>query len=304
MKRCAKHCRPESVHPARADATGTAFLVAAFALCLLAPVAGCVTSGTHEAVVDQRDQLQLQVRQQEQRIEALEASTTSLSEELTANLDQFEDLNVKYKKAVKELDLLRSTEEKLSATLSQQSLELVRSQHELEQAAAEVDRLTSTYTALMSDLESEVAAGEIQIEQLKEGIRVNVSQDILFPSGSAELDPVGVEVLGRVAKQLATTNHLIEVQGHTDNLRISGALVKRYPTNWELASARASRVVRLMQERGVPGERLKVASFASYQPVAPNDSPADRALNRRIEIRLKPMTKEDAGVVPESGTRE
>ena len=144
-------------------------------------------------------------------------------------------------------------------------------------------------------------SGEIQIEQLKEGIRVNVSQDILFASGSAKLDPVGLEVLGRVAKQLETTTHMIEVQGHSDNRGIRGALAKRYPTNWELASARASRVVRLMQEHGVPGERLKVASFASYKPVASNDNAEDRALNRRIEIRLKPQEKPEVSGAPDAG---
>jgi chemotaxis protein MotB len=140
----------------------------------------------------------------------------------------------------------------------------------------------------MSELEAEVASGEIQIEQLKEGIRVNVSQEILFASGSAKLDPVGVEVLGRVADQLAKSTYLIEVQGHTDDLAISGQLAQRYATNWELAAARASRVTRLIQEHGVPGDRLKVASFASFQPVVANVSPENRALNRRIEIRLKP----------------
>jgi chemotaxis protein MotB len=265
---------------------------------LVLPLAGaCVMPGTHDAVVEEREALGAENARQAQRIAALETSNEALSAEIETNLEAYEDLNVEHEAGVKELTALRSTEDELSATVTAQSLEIVRSQHELEEATAELDLLTSTYTALMSDLEAEVASGEIQIEQLKEGIRVNVSQDILFASGSARLDPGGVEVLGRVAEQLKQTTHQIEVQGHTDDRRIRGALAQRYPTNWELASARAALVVRLMQDRGVPGEQLMVASFASYRPVAPNDSAENRTLNRRIEIRLKPQEKpEDVAV--------
>ncbi|MBW2382781.1 MAG: OmpA family protein [Deltaproteobacteria bacterium] len=292
-----KHC----VTPSRPDPSlGRRLLVRTGAVLfgVLPLIGGCVTSGTHNALVQKLDKLSAENERQAARITALETSNQALSEELGISLEEYEDLSVEHEASVGELGTLRESEDQLSASLAQQSLELARSQEELETATAEVDKLTSTYTALMSDLEAEVTAGEIQIEHLKEGIRVNVSQDILFASGSAKLDPVGAEVLGKVANQLKRTNHQIEVQGHTDDRGISGALAQRYPTNWELASARASRVVRLMQDLGVPGEQLKVTSFASFQPVAPNETAEDRALNRRIEIRLKPQEKPDAAAAP------
>jgi len=152
----------------------------------------------------------------------------------------------------------------------------------------------------MADLESEVSSGQIEIEQLREGIRVSVSDDIIFASGSAELDPLGRQVLDKVSRQLLDLNHSIEVQGHTDDRGLKASLAGRFPTNWELAAARAARVVRLMQENGIPGERLRVVSFASYLPLAPNDSAENRAQNRRIEIRLKPANDGDIASTADS----
>jgi chemotaxis protein MotB len=258
---------------------------------VVASAAGCVSRGIHDDVVSERDRLDAENRVLSERVKVLEASTTSLQTELDATLEQFEDLSVAHKKLTAEARRLRETEARLSDELADQSIELVRSREQLDVARSELERLTSTYTTLMSDLESEVSAGQIQIEQLREGIRVNVSDDILFASGSAKLDPVGRRVLEKVAAQLAGLEHDVEVQGHTDDRKITGSLKERYATNWELAAARAARVARLLQDEGISGDRLSVVSFASYRPIAPNDTPEDRALNRRIEIRLKPKDR-------------
>jgi chemotaxis protein MotB len=250
-----------------------------------------VSRGIHDDVVAERDRLDAENRELSERVRVLDASTRSLQTELETTLEQCEDLRVEHEALLDEAGRLRKTEARLSAELTDQSVQLVRSQEQLEVARSELERLTTTYTTLMSDLESEVSAGQIQIEQLREGIRVNVSDDILFASGSAQLDPVGQKVLEKVAAQLTGLEHDIEVQGHTDNRPIRGSLTSRYPTNWELAAARAARVVRLLQDAGIDGSRLSVVSLASYQPIAPNDTPADRALNRRIEIRLKPKNR-------------
>ena len=141
----------------------------------------------------------------------------------------------------------------------------------------------------MSELESEVSAGRIQIDQLREGVRVAVSDEVLFDSGSARIDRQGEEVVRKISGQLASMDHRVEVQGHTDNLAISGNLAAAYPSNWELAAARAAAVVRLMEEEGVASDRLTLTSFASNRPISENDSVEGRAMNRRIEIRLRPQ---------------
>ena len=182
-----------------------------------------------------------------------------------------------YETMVQERDALANEKEKLQAELSTQQ--------------EEASELRGTYEGLVSDLQSELASGEVQIEQLRDGIRVNVSDEILFPSGSAVLADDGSEILRKVAGQLGQSPHRVEVEGHTDNVPISGGLARRYPTNWELAGARAASVVRLFESTGIDGSRMRAVSLSQFNPVAANDSEDGRARNRRIEIRLLP----DAG---------
>jgi chemotaxis protein MotB len=163
---------------------------------------------------------------------------------------------------------------------------LRESESEVVRHTEEVEQLRQTYGELVSDLESEVAAGRIEIDQLREGLRLNLSQEVLFASGSARLNEQGRGVIGKVAERLATAPQRIEIQGHTDDVAIRGPLARRYPSNWDLAGARAASVVRLLAERGVPPHRMSAVSFGPFQPVAPNDTPEGRARNRRIEIRL------------------
>ena len=117
-----------------------------------------------------------------------------------------------------------------------------------------------------------MATGQIEIEQLREGLRLNLTQEVLFSSGSAEAERRRAAPCSRkVAERVREIPHGVEVQGHTDDVPIHS---ERYPTNWELAGARASRVVRLLEEHGVAPDRLSAVSHGEYAPVAPNDSEA------------------------------
>ena len=173
------------------------------------------------------------------------------------------------------------------ATLQTQGQELDTKLREREEEAR---KLQETYDGLVADLKKELQAGQVEVQQLRDGLRVNVAQDILFDSGSAALDQGGTSVLGRVATQLKKSSHQILVIGHTDNKPIGPALVKQYPTNWELAGARAASVVRLFADSGLSSERMLAVSVADTQPVASNKSEGGRARNRRIEIRLRPSS--------------
>ncbi len=249
---------------------------------------GCVSAAEYRRTVDDRDALRERNAAQAERIVRLEAEERNLSQELAKNYESFEDLRIEQEALEKAAKQLRSSRATLQSKLKAEAEQAALIQTELEKTKSEVGRLASTYTTLMADLESEVSSGQIEIEQLREGIRVLVSDDIIFASGSAELDPIGKQVLDKVSQELLSLNHSIEVQGHTDDRGLKASLAERFPTNWELAAARSARVVRLMQENGIPGERLRVVSFASFQPMVPNDGPENRSLNRRIEIRLRP----------------
>jgi chemotaxis protein MotB len=156
----------------------------------------------------------------------------------------------------------------------------------------EARKLQETFDGLVASLKKELKAGQIEVKQLRDGLRVNVAQDILFDSGSAALDKNGIEILQRVAAELKKSRHQIVVVGHTDNKPIGPALIERYPTNWELAGARAASVVRLFDGSGISVKRLLAVSMADIQPVASNKTVEGRAKNRRIEIRLRPVAPE------------
>ena len=163
----------------------------------------------------------------------------------------------------------------------------LQAQLQAQRKAAEEAR--SLHSDLVSDLKSELVAHQVKVDLLKSGIRVSMPGEVLFGSGSRALTESGQEMLLKVSAKLKDSPYLIVVAGFTDNVPIGGALATRYPTNWELAGARAARVVRLLEEAGVHSEKLTAVSYGENEPVASNDDEEGRAKNRRIEIRLRPV---------------
>jgi chemotaxis protein MotB len=123
---------------------------------------------------------------------------------------------------------------------------------------------------------------------------------ILFDSGSAVIKPAGKSALKKVASSLKDmSSHFVNVEGYTDDQAIGKATARKFPTNWELSTARATSVTRFLQESGVPPERLYAVGGAMYHPVAANDSSVNRAANRRVEIVLTPiLNKKPADAKP------
>jgi chemotaxis protein MotB len=114
-------------------------------------------------------------------------------------------------------------------------------------------------------------------------VEIEINASALFNQGEADIQPEAKKTLADAAKVLGDNEYAIEVEGHTDNLPISTA---KFPSNWELSSARASSVVRLFIDQGVIAKRLKAVGSADNQPVVPNDSPEGRARNRRVTITV------------------
>ncbi len=154
----------------------------------------------------------------------------------------------------------------------------------------EIARLKGTYETLMADMKEEIDQGQIKITQLADRLSVSMVDKILFPSGEAEITPEGLKVLDRVGNVLKNAEgKIIRVEGHTDNVPIHPNLQKKFPTNWELSTARATNVVRFLQEKvGIKGTRLQVIGMSEYSPVASNETATGRSQNRRIEITLLP----------------
>ncbi|MGG7516653.1 peptidoglycan -binding protein [Allorhizobium undicola] len=124
------------------------------------------------------------------------------------------------------------------------------------------------------------------------GDRFVFQSEVLFPSGGADLNPQGLDEMAKLATALVDLareippdiNWVLRVDGHTDNVPLSGT--GRYPDNWALSSARAISVVKFLISKGVPAERLAAAGFGEFQPIAPGDTPEARSQNRRIELKL------------------
>ncbi len=246
-------------------------------------------------------QLESELKEARERIAALEQSIADLQAQRDAAITDLEKrLNdakrtgsAQSAQLQKELSEAKTRREQQVAALQ---VELDKARAEAAAREAELARLNSTYTELVDSLQDEIQEGRVTISQLEGRLTVNLIDKILFDSGSAELNAQGQDVLRKVGEVLeGVENRRISVEGHTDDVPIIGALQQKFPTNWELSTARATTVVRFLIESGVPPERLSAVGYAMHSPVAPNDSDENRRLNRRIEIVLLPELR----VVPQ-----
>jgi chemotaxis protein MotB len=145
------------------------------------------------------------------------------------------------------------------------------------------DRMKNMATGLIRVMSPLINQHLVNINPTKRGVEIDISASLLFKTGEAELQPGALVVLRQVSVVLSNEELPIEVEGHTDDIPIMTA---QFPSNWELSSARASSVVRMMISNGVPEQRLVVVGLASNQPIVPNDSPENRARNRRVSITI------------------
>jgi chemotaxis protein MotB len=151
-----------------------------------------------------------------------------------------------------------------------------------------IQLLDDTKKTIETSLKDQIAAQEIEVVEEDDRLKVIFVDKILFDSGSADINGRGMELLQIMAESLkGNRDQNIVVEGHTDNVPLSAALKKRFPSNWELSTARAAAVVRFFQEQaGIEPQRLSARGYSFYRPIAPNTSEAGRHQNRRIEIIL------------------
>ena len=154
----------------------------------------------------------------------------------------------------------------------------------------ELNKLKATETELKDKLKAELSSGDISLTEDGGKLRVGLVDKVLFNSGEAVVNKRGENVLLRVGAILAgVADRQILVSGHTDQTPIGEKRASQFPTNWELSVARATNVVRFLQEKAnVPGERLVASGYGEFHPVASNKTSTGRAKNRRIEILLVP----------------
>ena len=141
-------------------------------------------------------------------------------------------------------------------------------------------------TSMSSTMRGFIDNGKLKAKIVDGRMVLELQTDILFGSGSADLSAEGAATIREVGGLLAQIpERKFQVEGHTDNVPIKS---KKYPSNWELASARAINVVKEMVDAGMPGKRVSAASYADSRPTATNETEEGRAQNRRIEIVIVP----------------
>jgi len=129
-------------------------------------------------------------------------------------------------------------------------------------------------------------------------VKLTIEMPFLFKSGSAKINEAALKELESLVEPLTRFTTSVIVEGHTDNVPIRGG---RYKSNWELSVARAVRVIDFLVSRGIPPKRLIAGGYGEYHPAHANDTPGNRALNRRIEITIP---RQDASIESSQKNRQ
>jgi chemotaxis protein MotB len=263
---------------------------------LVALTSACVKRSTYRVALADlatsqagQDSLRADLQLQSEVEDSLRAAMADLEAEIEALEARRADLDDRLQLAADEVH-------RLEVVLSQRGTEYEELQERLEALAAverEVTERNRIYEDVIGRFRSLIDGGQLAVSIVRGRMVIQLPQDVLFASGSATLSADGRSTLSQVASVLATLeDRSFQIEGHTDNVPIATAA---FPSNWELSSARALSVVRVLIQGGVPAERLSGAGYGEYQPVASNDDPQSRRRNRRIEIVMLPNLDVIAG---------
>jgi len=276
-------------------------------------LAGCVSTKTYEDTLHASEARQQSIDELSGELEAQKLANSALSSELealrAARASEAAELDSRIAALEASQDELTRARQAQTGEIASLQASLANRNKEGEYLTREVERLKiksgeissqkekelanvkTAYENLVSELKTEIEKGDIRITQALDRLSVNLVEKILFDSGKAEIKPDGLKVISRVGDILKKVeDRQIRVEGHTDNVRIGQRIRGRYPTNWELSTARATNVVRHLQDSvGVDPLRLSAGGYSEYRPVESNATAEGKAQNRRIEIVLLPL---------------
>jgi chemotaxis protein MotB len=220
----------------------------------------------------------------------LEAAHNQTQQELQVENKKVADLREQVSKLVDENNLYLGMIGDQKSMIEDLQGELEKERTVVEQKDKKISDLEKTRQEIENSLKEQIAQKNIKIEEIEGKLKVTFVDKILFDSGSVKIKPKGREVLLTLADSFQDNKEQsIVVEGHTDDVQIGSTLQDRFPTNWELSAARATSVVRFLQEKGsITPERLTASGFSFYKPVDTNETDEGRKQNRRIEIILIP----------------
>lgn len=263
----------------------------------------CVSSSKFEAAVAEKDAMREslvdaqheidrnkeKIAQTQQALEEARMKNALAQEEINRNqrrlkVTEQELAAAKAKVAAIENELLRLEDRKraLQQSLSESQAQMAT----LRNIEAETKRRNEIYAQFVNRLQTMIDGGQLTVSIEQGRIVINLPNNVLFNSGSANLNAEGKEALGQIAAVLSQfSERRFQIEGHTDNKPIKSA---RFPSNWELSTARALTVVHLLTDMEVAPENISAAGFGEFRPRADNETEEGRQLNRRIEIIMLP----------------
>lgn len=218
-------------------------------------------------------------------------------DELTAGLEgaelRHQELQLRFQNVSSQNAAMTARLQQLDISVEQlqeQRGDLQRAIEQLRERERRAQARLDQFKSMLGQFKQMIASGKLRVRIVRGRMVVELSENILFDSGKADLKEEGVAALTEVAQILQTIEGRdFQIAGHTDNIPIKS---RRFPSNWDLSTARAVTVGQTLAQQGVPAGRLSAAGYADTQPVASNDAPEGRQQNRRIEIVLMPNLDE------------
>jgi chemotaxis protein MotB len=295
--------------PARTLKPRRTFTLAHVLLALAGSVllGGCVSKAKFDAAVEDAASAHAKVASQEAQIAKLQqdladaqsqmqerdqklSDLSTTSHNLQAQLDEATAINAKLRGELerlgKNVDAMLQEKGTLSKALEDTKVRL----EELRRAQAAAEARAQLFQQFVQKLKKMIDAGQLKVATRAGRLVIQLPNDVLFDSGQTAIKPAGKEALSQLARVLVTVRgRAFQVAGHTDNVPIQTA---RFASNWELSTARAVEVVKLLVASGVDVRQLSAAGYGEFDPIAGNETPDGRGKNRRIEITLQPNLDE------------
>ncbi len=246
---------------------------------------GCVLKGTHNETLAQNIELSTELTTVKKERDALKTQLDDAQKRLSQLEARNEELST-----TNQMLVGKNAEYARKSTETQQ--EVMRLKQEKTKQDEQTEFPAKAYEDLLRMLKQESSKGLVRVGRDGDRLTVVLSDQILFSPGGDKIAPKGQKILKEVIPILKNLkNRPIEVQGHTDDQPISPSSKGRFPTNWEFSAAKASKVVRFLEENGFGSENLAAVGYGENRPIASNDSAEGRKKNRRVEIVVFPLSR-------------
>lgn len=251
--------------------------------------ASCVSTKKYQSALDREQQLIAERANLNNNIESLTKRIAALEDEKNRLTGQMDEAG---KNAAQLARMANMTQQQLE----EEQRRLAQMRQLMDQQRQAIENLRKK----MSDALVNFKSDELSVFVKNGKVYVSLQENLLFPSGSAVVNPKGKEALGKLAQVLNTNPDIsVLIEGHTDSIPIKG----KYEDNWALSTARATSIVRILTDiYKVDPTRVTASGRSKYEPVDSNETPEGRAKNRRTEIILAPKLDELMRLLEQSPT--